>query len=259
VGHIRLGPLPKTRDWEDVVELLNARAPLREIARSSAYAARRGLSRAESDPGLGEVFFLLTQLPRVARIGGALDVGGHSLAPARYANPVDFVSEFSAAVDATISQRKWRSDLSEIAQMSAIETLLESLGRDHPQLFAPPEGDVARLMASYDTRNRFGDLSRMFFAKFVERYLSYYLSRELAVHVGADLRFHTVADHTAFYSALQRHCYETARIVEQYAGEWRSKKQFEQSLTRSAAQQFVRHALKKMNAELVRREAKHAH
>jgi hypothetical protein len=61
--------------------------------------------------------------------------------------------------------------------------------------------------------------TREFFARFTERYLNYYLSRQLSVHVGRNARFETLDDHSAFNSALRVHCHEVAKIVETFAGE----------------------------------------
>lgn len=67
MGHIRLGNLPRTRKWQQVVELLDSGAGTPEIAAATLDAAKRGLDLAARDPALVHSFWLLTQLPHCAR------------------------------------------------------------------------------------------------------------------------------------------------------------------------------------------------
>jgi hypothetical protein len=60
MGHIRLGSLPRTRKWQQVVELFDSGAGTPQIAAATLDAAAR-------DPALVHSFWLLTQLPHCAR------------------------------------------------------------------------------------------------------------------------------------------------------------------------------------------------
>jgi len=79
------------------------------------------------------------------------------------------------------------------------------------------------------------------------------LSRELSDHVGPGRRFASLDDHQAFRSALDQHCFEAARIVEEFAGGWFSKTHYETGITPDKARGFVFVALKKIGRELRRR------
>lgn len=67
MGHNRLGTLPKTRKWQQVLALLASDADLDAIASASAAAAERALDHAADDPAFAHVFWLLTQIPLAAR------------------------------------------------------------------------------------------------------------------------------------------------------------------------------------------------
>ena len=56
MGHTRLGRLPATRKWNDVVALLSEGAPVDDIAGASADAAEASLSAARDDPALLHAF-----------------------------------------------------------------------------------------------------------------------------------------------------------------------------------------------------------
>jgi len=63
MGHVRLGVLPKTRKWEQVVDELRYGADVGAVAASVAEAAETALRKASQDPAFLHVFWLLTQVP----------------------------------------------------------------------------------------------------------------------------------------------------------------------------------------------------
>jgi hypothetical protein len=67
MGHIRLGRLPKTKSWRDVVGLLTNGAPDDEIVSASTRAIERELASAVSDPVFIEAVRLLCLIPQAAR------------------------------------------------------------------------------------------------------------------------------------------------------------------------------------------------
>ena len=67
MGHVRLGVLPKSRKWRQVVEELRHGAGIGEIAALAAEAAEASLQAASADPAFLHSFWLLTQVPLAAR------------------------------------------------------------------------------------------------------------------------------------------------------------------------------------------------
>jgi Trypsin len=60
---IRLGRLPATKRWQQVVALLAQGAPTEKVAGASAQAAEHALEHARGDPALLQSFWFLTQIP----------------------------------------------------------------------------------------------------------------------------------------------------------------------------------------------------
>ena len=67
MGHVRLGTLPKSRKWRQVVEELRLGAGIGAVAASAADAAEASLEAASNDPAFLHAFWLLTQVPLAAR------------------------------------------------------------------------------------------------------------------------------------------------------------------------------------------------
>jgi hypothetical protein len=256
MGHIRLKRLPATRKWRQVVALLADGAPVEDIAGASADAADSALQFARNDPALAHIFWLLTQLPLAARAPDSaratrelgLDVG---------ATPslMEVVAAFSEAVDRASVGRAGRTDLGEMAQRSAAESLAAVAGADLPSLFGATPDDVRSALGKLAAPDRFARLARDFFARLTRHHLDYYLSRTLSEQVGPRLRLRTIADHSAFDAALEQHCRETSRIVEAFAGGWFSKTHYQGGITPEKAGAFVFVALDKIAKELRKRGA----
>jgi len=188
VGHVRLGKLPATRKWREVVALLAAGADDLTVASSAADAAEYALQRAASDPGFLEAFWLLTQLPLAAR-GPAFadDLRRLGLDVPDQPGLMDLTAAFTEAIDRTAQGTG--GDLGEMARLAATESLSEVIGTALPALFGVDPQDVRRELGKYASGDRFAVLAREFFSRLTYRTLDYYLSRELANHIGPDRRF----------------------------------------------------------------------
>ena len=71
-------------------------------------------------------------------------------------------------------------------------------------------------------------------------------------YVSGDGRFANIVQHAEFNAALDLHCRQAARIVEEFSGGWFSKANFQGGITPRKAAGFVHVAIKKITAELKR-------
>jgi hypothetical protein len=255
MGHIRLGTLPKTQKWKQVVSLIAGGAKVDGIAAASAEAAENGLERASKDEGLAHVFWLLTQIPQAAREDDFSErLGELGLNVSSEPTLLEIVAAFTRAVDGHVRQAGKRTDLGEMAQLAGSETLASLVGRELPSLFRPTATDVRLAFARLGTSDRFSILARDFFSRLTSRSLGYFLSRELSKHVGPNKRFAAVGEHSDFNAALDLHCREASRIIKEFSGGWYGKTlQQEKAISRDKARSFAHVAFKKLRAELRKR------
>jgi hypothetical protein len=254
MGHKRLGTLPKTKRWQQVIASLDDGESVARVAAASSDAAEGALSRAATDPTLIRAFWLLTQLPLAARETDfserlrelGLRIGS---SPQLF----EIIGAFSEAIDAHTRAIREGSDLGEMAQLAATESLSAIVGRSLPGLFGPTAEEVQQAIGRLATSKQFSDLARDFFARLTRRHLEYYLSRELSNHVGPASRFRSIAEHSDFNADLDQHCREVARIVKEFAGGWFGKTNYEGGITPEKAEAFVSVALKKIRSELRKR------
>lgn len=247
MGHIRLGNLPRTRRWQQVIGLLEAGAGTPQVAAATLEAAKRGLAEAADDPALIHSFWLLTQLPLCARDENYVhELNRVGLPVTGQPGLMELIGSFSDAVDAHIRRTGGRTDLGEMAQMGAAESLAGILRTRTASLFGTTPEDVRRELARLATPRNFSLLARDFFARLTERYVTYFLSRELSNQLAS------VAANREFREALSVHCRQASKIVEEFAGGWFSKTNFEGGITRNKAANFIGYAMKKLRTELQR-------
>lgn len=256
MGHTRLGSLPRSRKWKEVVGLVAAGAGADQIANAVIRAAETGLMAAAHHTGLVEALWSLTQITQAAREGDfvaglrarGFDVPDSPSLPA-------ILSAVSAAVDRSMPNNKGRTDLGEMAHSAAVETTNRIVTeRISSSLFGATAEDVQRAFRDLGTEKNFGELGKRFFGQVTNKVLQFYLSRESANHVGEGQRFANLAAKAAFDDAMNTHCRQAAVIVERFAGEWQSKQKWEKKdsggITREDVGRFAHVAMKKMVAEL---------
>jgi len=177
MGHIRLGELPRTRKWDEVVELIKRDGDAATVAAAALDAAGKGFKQASEDEGLGRATWLLTQLPLAARDPDYLArLRAIGLSVEGAPGLIELVAAFTDAVDDQMRRAGDRTDLGEMAHMAAAETLTKMLGERSRSLFGTAPMDVQRELAALATTKQFGTLARDFFARLTRRYLTFFLT-----------------------------------------------------------------------------------
>lgn len=253
MGHVRLGSLPRTRKWGEVVGLIAGGAGTAQIANATINAAEKALGVAVKDKGLIETIWLLTQLPVAARsddFAAALRDRGISISEAPSLS--ELVAAVSDAIDGKMPNNRGRSDLGEMAQMAASETITRVIGERTNGLFGATPEDVQREFAKLATNKQFSVFAKDFFSRFTNRCLDYFVSRALSHHLGEGQRFTTLAEQSEFSKALRTHCREASKIVEEFSGGWFSKTNWETrgEISRKEIGAFTSYAMTKLVSEL---------
>lgn len=255
MGHTRLGNLPRSRKWKEVIGLIAAGAGADQIANAIIRAAETGLMAAAHHTGLVEAFWSLTQLTQAAReqdFAAGLRARGFNVTD----NPSlpAILSAVSANVDRAMPNNKGRTDLGEMAQSAAIEVTNRIVTERASSLFGATAQDVQKAFRDLGTEKNFGELGKRFFGQLTNKVLQFYASRESANHVGNGQRFANLAAKAAFDQAMDTHCRQAAVIVERFSGEWQSKQNWANKdtggITRKHVEGFAHQAMKKMVDEL---------
>lgn len=254
MGHQHILTLPDTQPWNRPVQLLAEDADLADITRQTMRAALKGLELARNDRGLIYSFHLLCRTARAAREPVFAEALG--IVSVFVRSPLDIcelITAFCEAVDRELVLRKGRTDISEMGQLAAIETLTTLLQRKSTSLYAGDQPELKVLVYELSTKSGVESLAHEFFSRFCHRFLGYHLGRELSNHVGGNGRFADPQSHTEFLERLLVHCREVAAITTEYAGKWYSHSNFDGGIDYAKARRFVNRCLGKLEKEFERR------
>lgn len=253
MGHLRLGRLPKTRRWVNVVELLDSSPESSaDIAAGVVVAADQRLKELESDSSLGYSFWLLSRIawashnPDFAAALSKLGIEIDNQSPV-----LSFISKLTEHVNTEIGQNISSGHFEEISSLALRKTLSETVGQYTGSIFGSTVDSLKGAFRAYSAPDQFGRLSQKFFGDFFARTLCSLVDRELSNHVGHDKSFTSVAESEAFMDALRLHARESAFIMEDFASDWYAKHNWESKgeISLMEAQGFVAIALRKLRSE----------
>jgi hypothetical protein len=261
VGHTRLGNLPKTQKWLDLVErisgsrvsvgALSAASYVEAIAAQTLEASKAALDNAKHDSGVLYSFYLLTQVTLASRSANWEDaLALHGIRLASDTTVFDLTSEIQTAIDRHVSRSSsGATDLSEMAQQSVGEALMSLADARTVNLFGGSSDEVRNAIRTLSTKNGFGELGQRFFGRFVARFLNFYLSRATAAALGG-ARLQDLSDIAEFNEDLRTHCDQSARIVRDFCGDWYSKTAYQEGIDLENASRFLAVAVRKLSSEL---------
>ena len=255
MGHIRLGQLPRTRKWRDVVELIAAGADVPQVANATIKAADDAFSFVNDDSGYNQAVWLMTQLGLAAGQENPLEylrAQGINI-PDNTSLP-GVAAALTEALDNHSLANGGHSDLGELAQRALVDAVIQRMEPKLAQksLFNLQADDIQQALSEFRKPNEFGKLSQGFYSRLTNECMNYFLSQTLATNLGAGQRFPTMNQMAQFEQALSTHCREASAIVEQFSGEWFSKHRYEEqgNISRESVKGFASWALKKMKDEL---------
>lgn len=261
MGHTRLGELPKSQRWQDLVGQLagsgtsvgmaNAASYIEFIASQTLDASKQALEHAKRDAGVVYAFYLLTQVALASRTANwVAALARHDIHLSSESSVFDLTSEIQAAIDRRLSRTSTgATDLSEMAQQSVGEALISMTEGRTLDLFGASGDDLKKAVHALSTKKGFGDLGQRFFGRFVGRFLNFYLSRATAAAMGGP-RLRELGDLAEFNAALLTHCDQSARIVRDFCGEWYSKTAYTEGINPENASRFLAIAVRKLSSEL---------
>lgn len=257
MGHIRIGRLPKVKKWRQVIALLGTeQAEVSNIAKATVEAANDAFNNFNADPGPYYCYWLLTQITWHARSDSfPEELSSFGLDVRNEQSAIGFTSKVSNFAAKEIKKIGNQTVFTEIAQMAMREVLLKLISERSQSLFGTTFEDIRLALKSLSTSNQFGKLSRLFFSSFLNRTLQFFISKEISNCVGPDKNFSHIGKIKDFDESLDIFCYQSSKIVEDFAGGWYSKRNWRGDITQDDAKSFIYIALKKLREELESEES----
>lgn len=256
MGHVRLGRLPKTRRWSQVVDLLESDIDnLPKLSSATLKAAEVQMRRLGADPVVGYCFWLLTRVTWFARSEDfASRLSEIGVDPRTASSAFTFISQLTDHARSQAAQHTETGVFSEIASLSLRQALAETIAEHSNTLFGTGLEEIQSACRTYSSQKQFGILAKHFFTHFLSRSLQYFLNKELSNHVGPEHGLDSIQSVKEFNDALTSYSRQSARIIEDFAAGWYSKHNWEArgEIPEEDARKFVAIALRKLRMELER-------
>lgn len=255
MGHTRLGQLPRTRKWREVVELIAVGANVPQVASATIKAAESAFKFVSNDKGYNEAVWLITQLGLAASHSNPLEyLRSQGVDIPNETSLPGIVVALSEALDRHSLAEGGKSDLAELSHRALVDAVVQRLEPKLLQmsLFNLKAEHTQQALTEFGKEKQFGKLASEFFSRLTRECMNYFLSKTLATNLGEGQRFTTMNQMSQFDSALATHCREASAIVEKFSEEWFSKHRYieDKQISRESATGFASYALKKMNDEL---------
>src|SRR3954447_8767014 len=148
MGHSRLGYLPQSFDWQDLIGLIAQGGDPAAVAAATMEAAAEAFEEAAKDAGVRHVFHLLTQIPLAARQDD-FALGLRDIAVTVPANPslFDLIAGVAESMDEHLLPSRKRTHFGEMAQMAAAESLAAVAGPRSASRYGTTPTDVKSALA----------------------------------------------------------------------------------------------------------------
>lgn len=250
MGHLRLGTIPKTKRWSQVLASLSEGAPsIPGLARAVVEAARDAYLNASGDPGVGESLRLLAVLASSSRSDDFREaLASEGFTVRDDTDAVRFLRDFFIEADRRFGPNDERSIFTEFASLALREALTETVSSQTGTLFTAGVADVQEAYRQFSTERGFARLARLFFARLLSHSLLYFTDKRIASELGESGGVGDEAELLEVQAAVRSYAYEASRIVEDYAAAWYSKSRWLQRERRTAG--FAGTAMRKLAAEL---------
>ena len=258
MGHERVGALPRTKRWLQVVDSIAAAADVdgdvRVLANATLENVRSRLLAIHADTGFVASFQFLLGLalsasPRVDRASlGEIAVDLN-------ANPSPL--KLASALAQYVADNRQSTEYAEIARKAAVDVISTWTELQTRQLsFAGEHEQASEVWRRASDGSGFCEVARLFFGKFVGRYLNYFTGREASSHLAntedRERLARRLGDHV---DDVSHHAFETARITQSFAAGWFNRYARDGMPAADEISGFLSHSVGKLREELLREES----
>jgi hypothetical protein len=255
MGHERVPVLPRSKSWQKIVthisQIYDFDVSIPQIANATLQNVRKQFGKLHRDEGVKSAFIFLL----------ALSTSSSKDKPeSKSSLPHVDLTPNPSPLQLAVALRKWifahrqSFEYADIAQKSATDAIALWTEREkqQPSLF-DKANNASQIWRKANTGRGFCEVARLFFSKFTERYLNYFLEREASSALSnIDDREKFSLSLKNYVDAISKHAFETAKITQSFAAGWFNKYAHQQSISKKDVEDFLWLSFGKIREELWR-------
>jgi hypothetical protein len=254
MGHERVGVLPRTREWRALVQQIAATADTPEtvpaVATATLLKVRQRFDRIPADPGFQAAFGFILGLATSQPETGPAEALAPMVNLSGEPSPLRLTAQMQSWVDAHADSLEY-ADLAKRAAADVIAFWTRERSKQ-ADLFGSAQ-TASHIWEGARNAGAFSDLCRVFFGKFTERYIKYFLDREASARLPSiEARERFAESLEQHVDALARHSFETTKIAQSFAAGWYNRYARRSRPDRGAVVAFLSFAMGKLREELLR-------
>jgi hypothetical protein len=253
MGHIRLGRIPKTKPWRSLFEALETGdVSAAALSKATALGLQTEVAGLQRDQAINYCFWVLVRLATAARADFGAELRQLGIQPEAVSSGLGFVQQVSRSVERELKARGESSVFGRMAELTLREVLSANIVEQSRSLFGTSLDDVKSACRAISTTKNFGQVAKDFYAAFISRSIQYVTDKEISNYIGSNKPLASPQDVLKFQESVERYCRETANIVQEFAGGWFSKNNWEtnNNIPEHEASDFTSYALQKIQMEL---------
>ncbi len=254
MGHERVGALPRTKRWRNVVEGIgeaaSADGDVSRLANDTLINVRARLENIQRDTGFVAAFqFLLGLALSASPVTNKGSLGDLLVDLEANPSPLRLAGTLTQYVEANTQSTEY----AEIARRAAVDVISIWTEQQSRQLsFSGEHERASEVWRKASDGRGFCEVARLFFGKFVERYLNYFIGREAASNLAnTEERERLARKLENHVDGVSRHAFETARITQSFAAGWFNRHARQEMPTPTEISAFLSHAVGKLREELL--------
>lgn len=256
MGHERIGFLPRTKQWrtvvDDIAHYSHGNADAINLGNAVLNNVRHRFDHIAEDTGVRAAFSSLVVLAYAGKGGTTAGELTQNALPLSE-NPSEF--QIARSVASWIDKNADSKEYAEIAKSAAIDSIVlwqRTHATGQTDVFSGSES-VKDIWRKASDGSGFTELSRLFFSKFTERYIAYFLEREAGAHVTSWDNVASLRSELAErIDSISHYAFETSKITESFAAGWYNKNTKEGLPSQKQIKGFLSYAFEKIREELRR-------
>ncbi len=258
MGHERVGSLPKSQRWNDIVSQMGAvhssGFPVASVAAQTLQNVRSRYEKLSRDDAVRSIFAFLVSFSRACRSSNPHD----ELHAAGISIPEEStLLSVVKALRGCVPEHELASEYGQLALAAAADAFGQ-WHKEHTKTQLPLFQPTPQFFESWQGLGNgagFCELARIYFGKLTERYLNYFLDR------AASTTFPSIPERERFHCEIQahvdkisKHAFETAKITQSFSAGWFTKHTREGLPDLKEIEGFLAIAFGKLRDELRREE-----
>lgn len=250
MGHVRIGFLPHTRQWNDIVNRLssynNDISTVAVVADRTLEAVRKEYEKLQYDESVKKAVCYLSGI----------------IVSSRQKDQVSFLQENGYEIDGdvtlfsiigclvkTLQTDSGSLETNKLVKDAAVQAIMEYYQyhcEDQLSLFSSENNPFT----NKGSGKEFCELARYFFASLTEKQIRYYIDREASSVIDDYSKYVHFSDALTELSVeVSKHAFEISQIMQSFAAGWFNKYALSSIPTESSISDFLRIALGKMREE----------